>query len=165
MGGSNSAAIIAYAGMVGTIQSFNEVGLVLENNYGASSGDMDRPLDRVSFLIRDTQLMFDCSSMTGLDAAMKSSRSFYPLIYNIADPKEAYCYETTTFDVKRRGGIDGLLVGVNHFMIPDWREVNIHINNDTDSLSRHRNLTALAEMHKGRINGYAQRSGRSHFYQ
>lgn len=78
--GSNSAATIAYAGMVGAIQSFNEAGLVLENNDGSSSGDLNRPLDRGSFLIRAVQYMFDCSTLTGVDEAMKNSRSFYPLV-------------------------------------------------------------------------------------
>ncbi len=156
--GSNSAAVIAYAGMVGAIQSFNKAGLVLEDNDGSTSGDINRPLDRGSFLIMDLQYMFDCSTLAGLDAAMKSSRTFYPLVYNIADPKQAYCYETTTFDVKRRGGIDGLLVGVNHFLIPDWSKEGIFINNSMDSLSRHQNLTALGNKYKGRINSTVMRA-------
>jgi len=150
--GSNSAAIVAYAGMVGAIQSFNEAGLVLENNDGSSSGDLSRPLDRGSFLIRDVQYMFDCSTLTGLDEAMKNSRSFYPLVYNVANQSEAYCYETTTFDVKRRGGVDGLLVGTNHFIIPAWEKEGVQINNFTESISRHQNLTSLGEKHKGSLN-------------
>jgi hypothetical protein len=150
--GSNSAATVAYAGMVGALQAFNEAGLVLECNDASSSGDINRPLDRVPFMVRDVQFMFDYSTLAGLDAAMKSSRIFHPLIYNAANQSEAYCYETATFDVQRRGGIDGLLVGANHFIIPDWGRDGVLTNSSLDSLSRHQNMTDLGNKYKGKIN-------------
>jgi hypothetical protein len=76
----------------------------------------------------------------------------------VANQSGAYCYETTTFDVKRRGGIDGLLVGANHFIIPEWASEGVLTNNSSDSesmrdsVSRYQNLTALANKYKGTIN-------------
>jgi hypothetical protein len=150
--GSNSVAILAYAGQVGAAQAFNDAGLVLESNDGSSSGDLNRPMDRVPLQVRDVQLALDYSDLEGLDAGMKSSLIFHPMLYNVANQSEAYCYETATFDIKRRGGIDGLLVGTNHFIIPEWTREGILTKSSTDSISRYENLTVLGNKYRGYIN-------------
>jgi hypothetical protein len=155
--GSNSAAMFTYAGMVGAPQTFNESGLVLEGDDASTAGDNNRPMDRVPVQIREIQLMFDYSTLDGLDAGMKSSRISHALINVVADNNQAYCYETTTTDIKRRSGIDGLLVAVNHFTIPDWVSKGIMTDRSSsskimmDSVSRQQNLTALGEKYKGKI--------------
>mgnify|MGYP001182361914 CR=1 FL=1 len=156
--GSNSAAIFTYAGMIGSPQTFNDAGLVLEGDDASTAGDSNRPINRVPVQVREIQLALDCSNLAGLDSGIMSSRISHSLINVVANESGAYCYESTTFDVKRRGGIDGLLVAANHFLIPDWNCEGIFTNETSsshtmmDSVSRHQNLTALGNKHKGKIN-------------
>ncbi|MBF0552460.1 MAG: hypothetical protein HQK60_18260 [Deltaproteobacteria bacterium] len=152
--GSRPSAILAYAGQIGAVQAFNDAGLVIENNDGSNSGDKARFFgQRIPFLIKGLEMSLDCSSLDGLDAAMKSYRIQYPLLFNVAGPDRAYCYEMTTYDVKRRGGEqDGLLVGVNHFLSPGWPTPPPDPQSYTeDSKLRHHNLVRLAEKFKGKI--------------
>ncbi len=96
--------------------------------------------------------MLESSTYEGLDAALVTSRMHYPLIYNIAYPDGASNYEMTTFDVKRRQGQEGLLIGTNHFISPGWNPPTLE-NQDgiKDSKERYDNLKALAEKYMGKI--------------
>jgi len=152
--GSRSAAVITYAGQIGAIQAMNNAGLVLENNDGTNSGDQERFFgQRTPFMIKDLEMMLDYATLEGLDAALQSSRFHYPLVFNVASADKAYCYETTTGDVKRRAAApEGLLIGANHFLHPDWKLPPAGKDNYIDdSTERHNNLAALAEKYKGRI--------------
>jgi hypothetical protein len=152
--GSRSAAVITYAGQIGAIQAFNDAGLVLENNDGSNSGDQYRYFgERTPFLIKDLEMVLDYSSLEGLDAAFQGTRIHYPLIFNVASPDRAYCYEMTTYDVKRRSAErEGLLIGINHFVNPEWKlpppGKDSYLD---DSALRHKNLARLAEQYKGKI--------------
>ena len=156
--GGHSAAVLTWPGQIGSIQAFNDSGLVLENNDGSSCGDKARYFgERTPFLIQDLAVALDYSAMEGLDAALKTSRLHYPLIYNVADTEKAYCYEMATYEVKRRQGEnEGLVVGVNHFISPGWPtpppEFQPAIE---DSTLRHNNLLALAEKSKGKMDAVA----------
>ena len=152
--GSYPAAVLAHAGMIGGIQAFNQAGIVLENNNGAASASPHRAFaERTPFMIKQLELALDYGSLESLDGAMKGNRYHYPLIFNVASPVAAYCYETTTSEVKRRGAErEGLLIGVNHFLHPDWGEARPAMAEGVKySMTRHRNLAALAEKAKGRI--------------
>ena len=151
---SNSAAVITYPGQIGSIQVFNSRGLVLENNNGVASGDSGRYFGkRIPFMIKDLGAMLDSSTVEGLDAALVTSRMHYPLIYNIAYPGGAFNYEMTTYDVKRRQGQDGLLIGTNHFISPGWGlPASEYLEAIKDSKERYDNLKNLAERNKGKIN-------------
>ena len=150
---SNSAAVITYPGQIGSIQVFNSRGLILENNNGVSSGDSGRYFGkRIPFMIKDLGAMLDSSTAEGLDAALVTSRMHYPLIYNIAYPDGAFNYEMTTYDVKRRQGQDGLLIGTNHFVSPGWSlPASEYLEAIKDSKERYDNLKNLAERNKGKI--------------
>jgi len=150
---SNSAAVITYPGQIGSIQVFNSRGLVLENNNGVASGDSGRYFGkRIPFMIKDLGAMLDSSTVEGLDAALVTSRMHYPLIYNIAYPGGAFNYEMTTYDVKRRQGQDGLLIGTNHFISPGWGlPASEYLEAIKDSKERYDNLKNLAERNKGKI--------------
>jgi len=153
-GANRSAAVITYAGQIGAIQAMNNAGLVLENNDASNSGDKDRFFgERTPFMIKDLEIALDYDTLEGLDAAFMGSRFHYPLVFNVASKDKAYCYEMTTYDVKRRSAErDGLLIGVNHFLHPDWKlpppGKDSHID---DSAMRHGNLAALAEKYRGTI--------------
>jgi hypothetical protein len=150
---ANSAAVITYPGQIGSIQVFNSRGLILENNNGVSSGDSGRYFGkRIPFMIKDLGAMFDSTTVEGLDAALVTSRMHYPLIYNIAYPGGAFNYEMTTYDVKRRQGQDGLLIGTNHFISPGWSlPASEYREAIKDSKERYDNLKNLAERNKGKI--------------
>jgi hypothetical protein len=150
---SNSAAVITYPGQIGSIQAFNSRGLILENNNGVASGDSGRYFGkRIPFLIKDLGAMLDSSTVEGLDAALVTSRMHYPLIYNIAYPDGAFNYEMTTYDVKRRQGQDGLLIGTNHFISPGWSPPpSEYLEGIKDSKERYDNLRVLAERNMGKI--------------
>ena len=151
---SNSAAVITYPGQIGSIQVFNSRGLVLKNNNGVLSGDSGRYFGkRIPFMIKDLGAMLDSSTAEGLDAALVTSRMHYPLIYNIAYLGGAFNYEMTTYDVKRRQGQDGLLIGTNHFISPGWSlPASEYMEAIKDSKERYDNLKNLAERNKGKIN-------------
>jgi len=149
----NATAVITYAGQIGSVQTFNSRGLVLENNDGSSSDDPERYFGkRIPFMVKDLGAMFDHSTHEGLDAALTTSRMHYPLIYNMAYPGGAANYEMTTFDVKRRQGQDGLLIGTNHFIHPAWNlPPSTYPDGIKDSKKRYDHLQALAQKHKGII--------------
>jgi len=155
--GARSAAVITYPGQIGSIQVFNDQGLVLENNDGSSSGDTNRYFgERIPFPVKDLGAMMDCPSLESLDAALKTNRMEYPLIYNVAAPDRAYCYEMTTSDVKRREGENGLLIGVNHFMAPGWPEPPSSSQTTiSDSKTRYNNMKAQADARRGSIDAQA----------
>jgi hypothetical protein len=150
---TNSTAVLTYAGQISSMQVFNSRGLVLENNDGSSSGDPMRYFGkRVPFMAKDLSVMQENSTYEGLDAALVTSRMHYPLIYNVAYPDGAFTYEMTTFDVKRRQGQDGLLIGTNHFISPGWDPPPSQYKDGiANSRKRYDNLHALGEKHKGRI--------------
>lgn len=152
--GSCSAAMLRYAGQVGAIQAFNAAGLVLENNDGSSCGDSNRFFGaRMPFMVKDLELLMDYTTLSGVDSAMKSIRGVYPLVYNIASPDQAYCYEAATYDVKSRSGEHaGVLIGVNHFVNTNWSPPPAQYETAVlESMSRYSNLVAHAEQYKGSI--------------
>ena len=151
--GSSATALLTWAGSVGAISGFSEHGFVLENNDGSSYGDPNRYfLTRTPFMVHLPQVLLDQTSTAGLDAAMRSYRGPYPLIWNLATRKAGYVYETTTYEVKRRDGADGLVVGVNHFVDPSWPLLPTRdVAAIEDSELRSHNLVALAKASKGEI--------------
>ncbi len=150
---ANSAAVITYPGQIGSIQAFNSRGLILENNDGSSSEDPARYFgQRIPFMIKDLGAILEHSTYEGLDAALTTSRMHYPLIYNIAYPGGAANYEMTTYDVKKRLGQDGLLIGTNHFIHHGWNlPPSTYPDGIKDSRKRHDNLQTLAQKYMGKI--------------
>ena len=76
---------------------------VADYNAGASGGDiaMDIRPDHVSGFFR---LMPGYSDIRGLDTGIPATRTDGVWIVNAAGPDEAYSYEVTIYDTKRRTG-------------------------------------------------------------
>jgi len=156
--GSRSTATLGYAGQVGTLNAFNDAGLILEINDGMLCGDMEYPDDRTSSLINNVCFMLDSSNFETLDVYLLSTRLSYPFIINVADKNKACSYEdSTTKCTRREAQQDGLLVATNHFIDPSWAVPaewqatefwQIMVQN---SQQRRDNLIALAEKNKGQI--------------
>jgi len=155
--GACSAAVITYPGQIGSIQVFNDQGLVLESNDGSSCGDTNRYYgERIPFPVKDLGALMDCSSLESLDTALKTYRMEYPLIYNVASAEKAFCYEMTTSEVKRREGENGLLIGVNHFMASGWPDPPSSSQTViSNSKTRYNNMKSLADARKGSIDAQA----------
>ena len=151
--GSSATALLTWAGSVGAISGFSAHGFVLENNDGSTYGDPNRHfLTRTPFMVHLPQVLLDQTSTAGIDAAMRSYRGPYPLIWNLATRDAGYVYETTTYEVKRRDGEGGLVVGVNHFVDPSWPLLPTRsVEGIEYSELRHGNLVALAAASKGEI--------------
>jgi hypothetical protein len=66
---------------------------------------------------------------------------------NAAGPDQAYSYEETVYDVKRREGT-GMVAATNHFVDPAW-----HLSGtpDANSLARYTNLVSQAGQSRGSI--------------
>jgi hypothetical protein len=158
--GSSATALLTWAGSVGAISGFSAHGFVLENNDGGSYGDPNRHfLTRTPFMVQLPQVLLDQTSTAGVDAAMRSYRGPYPLIWNLATRTAGYVYETTTDEVKRRGGEGGLAVGVNHFVDPSWPLLPTrNLAAIANSEMRSGNLVALAAASKGEIDAGRMRS-------
>lgn len=154
--GSRSTATLVNAGQVSTKQSFNDRGLMLEINDGMGSGDLASPQNRMYTLIQPLTFMLDATNYITLDAELQSTLPHHATIFTAADSKEAFTYEASTSEVRRRGGNDGLLVATNHFVNPEWI-LNLEQKPGwlahflEDSRLRSDNLTALAEAQKGNM--------------
>lgn len=154
---SLAAAVVAYPGQIGSIQVFNNKGVVVEDNDGSSSGDPKRYFgERTPSFISDLEIALDQENLAGVDAALQTRRLPYPLIFQAADSTQAYGYEMTTDTVMKRTENDaGLLVTVNHFINPKWKDA---IPNKMDlpervrdSEERQQNMLALAESYKNKF--------------
>jgi len=101
-------------------------------------------IDRITMPLLVTQLAFDSSTMTQLDAGMKTMRSNAPLLNTVADTQSACTYELGTAHVVKRA-IDrkGLNVATNFVYDAFWQS---RLDDP-----RRGNLQALAEKHKGRM--------------
>ena len=153
----HAAAVITYPGQIGSIQGFNNRGIVLENNDGSSSGDPNRYFGhRIPNGISDLEILLDHGTLHEVEAALLTRRLQYPLLFQLADSHQAYCYEMSTDRVvKRPGESPGLLISVNHFTSPEWvgaipGKIDLP-DRIADSQERQRNLSALAESRKGGI--------------
>ena len=150
--GSHSVAVITYPGQIGAIQAFNDAGLVLENNNGATCGDETRCFGEfIPFLAQDLSMLLDHGDLPSLEAAMQTIRLHHPLVYNVADAHRARCYEFTTSRTLGRGeASDGFLVGVNHFLAPGWPTSPPSAPLE-DSRLRHNNLVSQVRKHQGQL--------------
>ncbi|MDO8872985.1 MAG: hypothetical protein Q7V05_09690 [Methanoregula sp.] len=75
------------------------------------------------------------------------SRTNLAWIVNAAGPEQAYSYEETVFDVKRREG-SGMVAASNHFVDPTWHLTGTP---DANSVTRFTNLVNQAGQSKGTI--------------
>lgn len=150
-------AVITYPGQIGSIQAFNNKGIVLENNDGSSSGDPNRYFgERIPNGISDLEIVLNYGAVSEVERALISRRLQYPLLFQVADSEQAYVYEISTGNViKRASGSSGLLISVNHFLSPQWSgAINGKLDlpdRIADSKKRQHNLAALAEAYKGTI--------------
>ena len=145
--GSNGVATFGPAGMRPETL-MNSKGLFIADDNGITSGGsliMDNRPDIISEFFR---FMLDYSDQRSLDAGIQATRPNCAWIVNVAGPGEAYVYEETVFDTRRRTG-NGVIAASNHFVDPSWNFMGVP---DENSLVRYSNLMRQAGEAKGTIN-------------
>jgi hypothetical protein len=166
--GSNPTASVGYIGSIEILTGMNSKGLFIELNNGVNVIEEQIRIQREPF-IDLTGFLFDISRLDQLDEAIKSTRTMWPVIVNVADENISYSYEWSTFEdtedphedeVKRRNpDKDGLLVATNHFVDPswgsDWLKAHGHIwsvdhDSPAHSATRRNNLLYMGS-YKGKF--------------
>lgn len=149
--GSNAVALLAYAGQITAAQLFNDKGLAIEVNDAIVGSDNERKSGQVPFVLNNLDAMHKSSTLEELDKELKTNGAACPIIFNVADNQNAYCYEITTSSVKRRTSEkDGLLVSTNHFINKDWPKAVLNFwDIKYKSILRRTNLLNQAELNKG----------------
>ena len=154
--GSVPTAVLGWPGTVGGIEAFNSAGLLMETNDNSYVTNPNNEIhhNRIPLTLLVLGLFMDSSTFEQFDAAMNTARFGYPLLANVATPKEGYTYEIGTQDVVRRGDTNyGMQVIANFPIDPYWNEpANLTDLQTGISLSRRANLLNLGEKYKGSIN-------------
>ena len=144
--GSNGVATVGPAGMRPETL-MNSAGLFVADDNGMASGGSLSYDNRPDLISEFFRFMLDYSTMKQLDAGIQSQRTNLAWIVNAAGPEQAYSYEETVYDVKRRDGA-GMIAAANHFVDPTWHLTGTP---DANSVARYNNLVTLAGQSKGSI--------------
>ena len=144
--GSNGVATVGPAGMRPETL-MNSAGLFVADDNGMASGGSLSYDNRPDLISEFFRFMLDYSTMKQLDAGIQSQRTNLAWIVNAAGPEQAYSYEETVYDVKRRDGA-GMIAAANHFVDPTWHLAGTP---DANSVARYNNLVTLAGQSKGSI--------------
>jgi len=144
--GSNGVATFGPAGMRPETL-MNSAGLFVADDNGMASGGSLSYDNRPDLISEFFRFMLDYSTEKQLDAGIQSQRTNLAWIVNAAGPEQAYSYEETVYDVKRRDGA-GMIAAANHFVDPTWHLAGTP---DANSVARYNNLVTLAGQSKGSI--------------
>ena len=144
--GSNGVATVGPAGMRPETL-MNSAGLFVADDNGMASGGSLSYDNRPDLISEFFRFMLDYSTEKQLDAGIQSQRTNLAWIVNAAGPEQAYSYEETVYDVKRRDGA-GMIAAANHFVDPTWHLTGTP---DANSVARYNNLVTLAGQSKGSI--------------
>ncbi|UUX91373.1 C45 family autoproteolytic acyltransferase/hydolase [Methanoplanus endosymbiosus] len=144
--GSNGVATFGPAG-TRPETLMNSEGLFIANDNDGGSGGYLTMNDRPDLISEFFRFMLDYSTLKQLDAGIMATRTDTGWIVNAAGPEEAYSYEETVWEIKRRDG-NGIIAATNHFADPAWNFAGMPAEN---SLVRYNNLFSLADKSKGSI--------------
>ncbi|MGD9580707.1 MAG: C45 family autoproteolytic acyltransferase/hydrolase [Vampirovibrionia bacterium] len=151
--GSNPVALLTYTGQITAPQVFNSKGMVIEVNNAMIGDNRERISDKPPFVLTNLDAMLKSSDLEELDKEIHLKGSSCPILFNVADADNAYCYEITTTDIKKRSPEkEGLLVSTNHFINNKWPEsVREFLDYRYHSKLRRKNLLNIAQNNKGNI--------------
>jgi hypothetical protein len=150
-GPDHSYANFAPAGWVGaTMTGLNDQGLYLDLHDGTSMGGAVVYLGRSPLINSLTDALAEVDDVDALGARLCSIRADISNICQVADKKEARCYENPVHATALLPNADTILATSNTFMNPVFGI----IPRDTmsKSLQRHANLSARLKESKGNIN-------------
>lgn len=155
--GSLATATIGYAGEIYAVNAINEKGIFLELNNGKPSANIKSPNRRITGTTALFSEMFEADELEDWDLFFNTTNCSSSYIINIADGTRARSYEWCPVDVKQGGNDlpDGLLVSTNYYVNSGWL---FSVPSDAASwegITRRRNLIALCEAEKGKIDAQA----------
>ena len=154
--GSLAVLTVGYAGEMYAVNGLNEKGIFAELNNGTPSGGSLRFTNRTHITQSLFSLLLEAPDLKYADAFFHTTNSSGAFIIGVADGERAKAYEWTTFAVvDSEAAADGLMVVTNHFADRSWGLAEPTDKKSWLSLSRKKNLTALAEKRKGRLDAEA----------
>ena len=149
--GSLAAATIGYTGEIYAVNGLNEKGVFLELNNGGPSGRGMHNRERIHGTVSLMSLLFDADSLDYVDKFFKTTATNAAYIIGVADSNVARSYEWAVDGVKQGDSTPGALILSNHFTNPTWKNVQTTDSASWFSLTRRKNMLALAEKYKGQI--------------
>ena len=155
--GSLATATIGYAGEIYAVNAINEKGLFMELNNGKPSANIKAPNSRITGTTALFSEMFEADDLEDWDLFFNTTNCSSSYIINIADSSRARSYEWCPVDVKRgeKDLPDGLLVSTNYYVNSDWLFAVPSDAASWEGLTRRKNLIALCEAEKGKIDEQA----------
>lgn len=155
--GSLATATIGYVGEIYAVNAINEKGLFLELNNGKPSANIKAPNSRITGTTALFSEMFEADDLEDWDLFFNTTNCSSSYIINIADSSRACSYEWCPVDVKQGGKDlpDGLLVSTNYYVNSDWLFAVPSDAASWEGLTRRKNLIALCEAEKGKIDEQA----------
>ena len=155
--GSLATATVGYAGEIYAVNAINEKGIFLELNNGKPSANINSPNSRITGTTALFSEMFEADELEDWDLFFNTTNCSSSYIINIADSSRALSYEWCPVDVKQGGKDlpDGLLVSTNYYVNPDWLFAVPSDAASWEGLTRRKNLIALCEAEKGKIDEQA----------
>lgn len=148
-GTSNPVADFTYAGTVFFQTAINSGGIFLE----LQNGQMCDPKTYMRYTnAQMLSLLFDYASLNEVRNGLESIRPGAGVIMEVADGREAYAYEMSTFDTKfRQDDKSGFLAVSNHFVDPAWQNMPKFEAGEKYgcTLERRCNLAEHAKQNKG----------------
>ncbi len=155
--GSLAAATVGYAGEIYAVNGLNEKGMFFELNNGSFSAGGTHFINRIHSAVQLFPLLFEADSMRCADLFFHTANSAGSYIIGVTDGKSARGYEWSVFGVKRSDEKENLMVITNHFTAKDWGLPETTDAKSFSSLTRRKNLLALAEKNKGKITAAVMR--------
>ena len=155
--GSLATATIGYVGEIYAVNAINEKGIFLELNNGKPSANIKSPNARITGTTALFSEMFEADDLEAWDLFFNTTNCSSSYIINIADSTRARSYEWCPVDVKQGGKDlpDGLLVSTNYYVNADWLFAVPSDAASWEGLTRRKNLIALCEAEKGKIDEQA----------
>lgn len=151
-------ANIGYAGQIGINAAMNKQGVFIANNEAPVLKGDAIDINVPNVLVAEFGFLLRSSDLGGLDKCIMGARSNCPIIVSAADAKNAYTYEWTVPDIKRRSGYDnGLMIATNHFTDPSWKRPVPKPGAYGMTGIRLDNLASLGKRYKGRFNTRSMR--------
>ena len=155
--GSLATATIGYAGEIYAVNAINEQGIFLELNNGKPSANIKSPNSRITGTTALFSELFEADELEDWDLFFNTTNCSSSYIINIADSRRARSYEWCPVGVKQGGEDlpDGLLVSTNYYVNSEWLFAVPSDAASWEGLTRRKNLIALCEAEKGKIDEQA----------
>ena len=145
------------AGELYAVNAINAKGLMVELNNGMPSAGQDILFERFAGTTELLKMMFEADTIDYIDAFFQTEKSFAAFIIGVADKDESRAYEWCIDGCHRAENVtpDGLMAFTNHYLSPEWQYAQPADDSSWNSLTRRKNLLAMASEHKGRIDAAA----------